>query len=141
VELYLYNPATCFHGVDRDDFTFLPHLCHLHRSLNQAPEIQLYHQHTVVFTYAIYIHTVHREYLHFIWFSEYTLVIFLNNINWSLYWRLQVFIQGMKRIFVHYLGKPRRSEDFTHWNHDKIYLATSSSTLHTNICTLPTNDH
>jgi hypothetical protein len=49
------NPPTCFHGADRDDFTFLPHLRHHLQSLNQAPEIQLYRQHTVVFKRAIYI--------------------------------------------------------------------------------------
>jgi hypothetical protein len=57
------QPPTCFHGVQRGVFTFLPHLCHLLQSLNQAPEIQLYHQHMILFTYAIYIHIVHRQYL------------------------------------------------------------------------------
>jgi hypothetical protein len=47
------QPPTCFHSVDRDDFTFLPHLHHLLQSLNQAPEIQLYLQHMVIFTCAI----------------------------------------------------------------------------------------
>jgi hypothetical protein len=48
------HPPTCFHGVDRDDFSFLPLLCHFLQSLNQAPEIQHYLQHTVIFTWAIY---------------------------------------------------------------------------------------
>ena len=43
------QPPACFHGVERDDFTFLPHLCHLLQSLNQAPEIQHYLQHMVIF--------------------------------------------------------------------------------------------
>jgi hypothetical protein len=75
--------------------TFLPHLCHILHSLNQAPEIQLHLQHTVIF-YMCHVNIAHRQYLRFIWFSEYAVVISLNNIN------KLVFVMEIPSVYTRY---------------------------------------